>query len=183
MEDPDADGTKRGQQLENETSDHGNPKLRLPDPFLIDLGRWSTKKGSSNQKNHNDPKRPCWTPFCKISAAERSKKSPGSFNLIKKRSQKSTPKFFFKTVENSMVALKEHQANSKISSGLCLYHHNHNHHHHQQQQHQQQQQQQQHQQQQQQQYRVFWPVRRQNHGNVRCFLSRRLFKIGLAQPK
>ena len=99
------------QQQENETSDHGNPKQRLPDPVLEDLGRWKAKKGLQQLESHSDPKRP------KISAAERSKRSPGSFNLIQKRSKKSTPKFFFKTVGNSIDALKEHQANSKISSG------------------------------------------------------------------
>jgi len=39
-------GQKGVQQQENETSDHGNPKQRLPDPVLKAAGR--PKKGSSN---------------------------------------------------------------------------------------------------------------------------------------
>ena len=68
---------KGAQHLAKRTRLQADPRKYVARPLFEGLQPLGGQKGV--QQHHSDQKRPCQTPFCKISAAERSTRGPGSF--------------------------------------------------------------------------------------------------------
>ena len=106
------DPQKGLQQLENEWLDHGTPSEQAAGPLFARFGQ--PEKSYWYKANLLDP-------FLQDFGAKKVQKGPNKLLQIKKKSQKSAPKVFFKTVQNSKDTFKGHQANSKISSSTLFW--------------------------------------------------------------